>query len=481
MPTEQVPYRAPHLLIGGRWRRGAAQGQSAILNPATEEVLDALSHASASDLEDALEAVEWGFQVWRKVTAARRRDLMRTAVRRILERRHEIALALTLEQGKPLKQSLAEVDVACSMIDWYADQAIRIPGRLLQVPTEGADGEVRKEPVGPCLLMSPWNMPVVLASRKIAGALAAGCSCIVKPPEETPLSVAKVVECFVEAGLPDGVINLVFGVPGQVSGQLIASDVIRKVSFTGSVAVGRQIAAQAAAGLKRVTLELGGHAPVLVFDDAQVDGCVDMLVQAKFRNAGQLCHAPTRFLVQRGIYDRFVARFTDAAGALRLGDGLAEGVEVGPLANARRVESIAALVKRSLPHARLCTGGTRVDGKGYFYAPTVLSDAGPATAAMHEEPFGPLALITPFDHLDQAIALANSTRYGLASYAFTDSARIQRRLIADLHVGSIAFNNTLATMAEAPFGGVKDSGYGYESGDEGLEGYLGTKFVHRKY
>lgn len=476
-----MEYQAPMLHIAGKWRLGQAETCSQIINPATEEVIGQLSHASQHDLDDALKAAESGFEVWRATTAAQRRRIMLDALELIRLRRETIAVSLTLEQGKPITQARAEVDVACSMIEWYADEAIRVRGRILHVPTSGADGEVRKEPVGPCLLMSPWNMPVVLASRKIAGALAAGCSCIVKPPEETPLAVAKVVECFVEAGVPDGAINVVFGVPDVISSYLIASDTIRKISFTGSVAVGKHIASLAAGSLKKLTLELGGHAPVLIFDDADIDGCADLLVQAKYRNAGQLCHAPTRIFVARKSYGRFVDRFVDRTKSLVVGDGIEDQTQVGPMANRRRVDQVAGLVSRTLTKSSLCTGGERLDRKGFFYAPTVLRDVDPTADAMTEEPFGPVALIAPFDSEAQAFTLANATRYGLASYVFTDSARTQRAAIGQIRAGSVAINNTLATIAEAPFGGFGDSGYGYESGDEGLEGYLNTKFIHRKY
>jgi succinate-semialdehyde dehydrogenase/glutarate-semialdehyde dehydrogenase len=476
-----APYRAPRLLIGGEWRDGTADTRSAVVNPATEAVLDTLRHASAGDLDDALAAVERGFRTWRGVPAAERARILQRAVAGMRERREEIARTLTLEQGKPLQQARAEVDVAAGMVQWYAEQARRAYGRLVPSPTPDTDYEVRKEPVGPCLLLSPWNVPVILAARKIGGALAAGCSCIVKPPEETPAAVALMVECFVAAGVPPGAINLVFGVPQEVSARLIASDVIRKVSFTGSVGVGKQLASLAAGGLKRLTLELGGHAPVIVFDDMDVDACARQLVSAKFRNAGQLCHAPTRLFVQRGSYARFVDKFAAAAAQLRLGDGLDERTEMGPLANARRLHAIGELVDGTLPDATLVTGGKRAGAQGYFFAPTVFADVQPQARAMREEPFGPIALISSFDTPAQALELANATRYGLGAYVFTDSARLQRQMVEGLQVGSVAINSTVVTVAEAPFGGVRDSGYGYESGEEGIEGYLHSKFVHRTH
>lgn len=479
--TESPAYAAPRLLIGGQWRSGSAETRSLVVNPATEEVLDELGHASIRDLDDALASVARGFQIWRATPAATRQRVLLRGVDAMRARREEIARCLTLEQGKPLAQARAEVDVAADMVQWYAEQARRVYGRIVPSPVASTDYEVRKEPVGPCLLMSPWNVPVILAARKIGGALASGCACIVKPPEETPASVAKMVECFVGADLPPGVINLVFGVPQTVSEHLIASDVIRKISFTGSVGVGQQLARLAAPGLKRLTLELGGHSPVIVFDDADLEACVQQLVAAKFRNAGQLCHAPTRFFVQRQLYPRFVERFAALAAALRLGDGSDERSEMGPLANGRRLGAMSSLVEATARNATLVTGGAREGMRGYFFQPTVLADVAPQARAMQEEPFGPVALIREFDTPQEAVDLANATRYGLGSYVFTDSAKLQRRMIDALHVGSVAINSTVATVAEAPFGGVGDSGYGYESGEEGFEGYLHTKFVHRTY
>lgn len=481
MTLDAATYSAPKLFIGGTWRAGRGTTSSEVVDPATGRVLDTLGHASAEDLDDALHAADRGFNAWRSVPAAERQRILQAGIDAIRQRREDIARLLTLEQGKPLAQSRAEVDVATGMMQWYGEQARRIYGRIVPGTTALTDFEVRKEPVGPCLLLSPWNMPIVLAGRKIAGALAAGCSCIVKPPEETPAAVGLLVDCLAKAGLPAGAINLVFGVPSDVSERLIASDVIRKVSFTGSVSVGKHLAKLAAPGLKRLTLELGGHSPVVVFDDADISNCVQQLVTAKFRNAGQLCHAPTRFFVQRSVYPRFVESFAAAAAQLRLGNGLDEATQVGPLANVRRQRAISELVASTKPSATLVAGGSSVGDEGYFFQPTVFADVSPDASAMHEEPFGPVALIRSFDEPSQAIAWANSTRFGLGSYVFTDSAKLQRLMIDTLHVGSVAINSTVASVAEAPFGGVRDSGYGYESGEEGLEGYLHTKFVHRTY
>lgn len=481
MTTTAPDYRAPQLFIDGNWVSGSADTSSPVVNPATGQTLARLGHAAPADLDRALGAAERGFRVWRAVPAADRQRIMQRGIDAIRARREEIARCLTLEQGKPLSQARAEVDVAANMMQWYAEQARRAYGRIVPGSAANTDFEVRKEPVGPCLLLSPWNMPIVLAARKIAGALSAGCSCIVKPPEETPAAVAMVVDCLQAAELPAGAINLVFGVPSLVSEHLIASDVIRKVSFTGSLAVGQHLARLAASGMKRLTLELGGHSPVIVFDDVDLEDSVRQLVGAKFRNAGQLCHAPTRFFVQRGIYAAFVDRFADAASQLRLGDGLDENTQMGPLANARRQKAIGELVDATASRATLVAGGSTFGDRGYFFRPTVFADVEPGARAMHDEPFGPVALIQPFDAAADALKAANASRFGLASYVFTDSARHQRLMIDGLHVGAVGINSTVASVSEAPFGGVRDSGYGYESGEEGFEGYLHTKFVHRTY
>lgn len=475
------PYAAPQLYIAGRWRTGRGASSSPVIDPATGERLDTLSHASPQDLDDALAAVSTGHATWSGMPGAERQRILYTAVRNIRERAGQIAPLLTLEQGKPLAQSVMELQGAAAMVQWYAEQVRRAYGRIIEGPDSATDIEVRKGPVGPCLLLSPWNMPVLLAARKLGGALAAGCACILKPPEETPLAIAEVVRCFIDAGVPDGVINLVYGVPAEVSSRLIASDVIRKVSFTGSVAVGKHLAALAAPGLKRLTLELGGHAPVIVMPDADLDRAVEQLVLAKYRNAGQLCLAPTRFFVHGDIYARFVEQFAAQAASLKVGHGLDEGTQVGPMANERRMRAMESLMERDARSARVVTGGHRIGGQGCFFAPTVLADTTSATAAMRDEPFGPIALMTPVASVDEAIARANETRYGLAAYAYTDSAKWQKALIDGLDVGSIAINSTVTSMAEAPFGGTGDSGYGYESGDEGLESYLHTRTVHRSY
>jgi acyl-CoA reductase-like NAD-dependent aldehyde dehydrogenase len=369
------------------------------------------------------------------------------------------------------------VQVAAEMVKWYAEEARRVHGRLVPSRLPGATMEVRKVPVGPVLALSPWNYPVILTARKIGGALAAGCSVVVKAAEETPAAVAAMVDCL-QADLPPGVLQLVYGNPVEISGTLIASPVIRKVSFTGSVGVGRTIARLCADGFKRTTLELGGHAPVIIWADADLERFVPQLVAHKFRNAGQACLAPTRFLVHQAIEREFCDRFIAAAQALKVGNGMDAAVQMGPMISARRKTAMAPLVADALAQgAQLACGGAP-NGPGHFHLPTVLTHV-PATARiMVEEPFGPLAPVTAFDTLDTALAIANATPYGLAAYLLTDSRRIAQQVTDRLEVGAIAINNVAVSVPEAPFGGTKDSGIGSESGTEGMASFLETRTVH---
>jgi succinate-semialdehyde dehydrogenase / glutarate-semialdehyde dehydrogenase len=471
-------YAAPLLFIGGEWRRGRAFSSGPVIDPATGETMDRLSHASASDLDDALKASSHAFDLWSRTKPGRRAEIVIEAARLMRDRADAIAPLLTLEQGKPLPQARAEILAAADMVQWYGEQARRIYGRLVPSSLEGGELSVRHEPVGPCALFSPWNMPVLLASRKIGGALAAGCSAILKPAEETPAAIAEVVRCFIDAGLPHGTLNLVYGIPRDISQHLLTSSVIRKVSLTGSVGAGREIAQLASTNFVRTTLELGGYAPVLILPDADIERAVQMLVAAKFRNAGQLCLAPTRFLVHEAVYERFTTSFAEAAQKLRVGNGM-DAVDMGPLANARRRDAIVSLVDDAVGRgARAVAGGASLGQPGYFFQPTVLADVPDTARIRKEEPFGPVAIVDRFSDLDAAIASANATDFGLAGYAFTNSAYAQKKIIEGLKLGVLAFNNVAVSMAEAPFGGVKNSGYGRESGEEGLSEYLTVKTVH---
>lgn len=469
-------YRAPDLLINGQWRKGRHAMTMPIVNPATAAALDDLHLASSEDIALALQAAQSGFEAWRNVPAHERCARLEKGVARMRESIEHIATLLTLEQGKPLAEARAECAMAADLIKWYAEEARRTYGRIIPARLPHSSMQVHKQPVGPVAAFAPWNFPLVLSARKLGGALAAGCTIILKAAEETPASVAAMVDCL-QQELPEGALQLLFGVPAEISEQLIASPIIRKVSFTGSVPVGRHLAQLSAKHLKRITLELGGHAPVIVCADADIDKTVAMMVAHKFRNAGQACLAPTRFYVQRGIEKTFHDAFEAASHRLVLGDGMAQGTQMGPLANARRVAAVRDLIERSA-QAGAKVSQAKAPESGFFVPVTILSNVSPDTPVMTEEPFGPVATLTPFDDIDHAIALANASPYGLAGYLFTDSARAVHRVTERLEVGSLAINGMGVSVPEAPFGGVKDSGYGSESGIEGMEAFLETKFIH---
>ena len=487
MPDAQVIAQAPpfeanarlRLFIAGSWREGRGGADFVVRNPATAGEMRRLRLASAEDLALALEAAAKAFAHWRKTPALVRSDILREAARRLRGRIDAIAASITAEQGKVISEARGEVLQAIETIEWYAEVARRVYGRVIPSRSESTRMSVLRQPVGPVAAFTPWNFPVLTPARKIAASLAAGCSCIIKPAEETPSACLHLAWALQEAGLPEGVLSVVLGEPELVSRTLITSPMIRKVSFTGSTAVGRHLAALSAQGVKRLTMELGGHAPVLVLDDAEVEATAVLAAQAKSRNAGQVCVAPTRFHVQRGGYERFVEAFAATATALRIGDGAQAGTEMGPLANARRPAAIDRLVDDARAHgARVFQADAR-QGPGWYRPLSVVADATTSMAGMNEEPFGPLALIAPFDTLDEAIAQANRLPYGLAAYAFTNDARAMLRLSNEIETGMLAFNAFKVSTPEAPFGGVKDSGYGSEGGAEGLDAYLCTKFVHQ--
>ena len=474
---ESHAYRAPDLLINGQWREGRSAQRLPLFNPATGTQHAELALASLDDLNDSLTATAAAFDVWKRMPAQARCQAILAGVRRMRADVEQIALLLTLEQGKPLAEARAETLNAADLIEWYAQEAPRAYGRLIPGRQPDSSMAVHKQPVGPVAAFSPWNFPLVLSARKIGGALAAGCSIILKAAEETPASVAAMVRCLAQ-DLPPGTLQLVYGNPAEVSSVLIASPVIRKVSFTGSVAVGRHLASLAAQQVKPITLELGGHAPVIIWEDANLERAVAMLALHKFRNAGQACLSPTRFFVHRSLYARFTDAFAEACSRLRLGDGTDAATTMGPLTLQRRLDAVDALVTDAQARgARLVCGG-RVEREGWFYAPTILADVPAGAHVLQDEPFGPLATITAIDSLDEALTLANNTRYGLAGYLFSDSASVIHRVTEELEVGALAVNHIAVSVPEAPFGGVKDSGYGSESGTEGLAHYLKPKFVH---
>jgi acyl-CoA reductase-like NAD-dependent aldehyde dehydrogenase len=470
-------YTTPQLLIAGEWRVGRGTQPMVVHNPATGAEIGRFTGASVDDLAEVARAAAEGFAAWRQRTAHDRASILERGVTRLRQRAEEIATLLTLEQGKPLAESRTEVMVAAEIIKWYAEEGKRVHGRIVPSRVPGATMTVLKQPVGPVLALSPWNYPLILSSRKIGGALAAGCSVVLKGAEETPAAVATMIGCLLDE-LPAGALQLVFGQPAQISETLIRHEAIRKVTFTGSVEVGRQIARLAADGFKRTTLELGGHAPVIVWSDADLDRAVPMLVAHKFQNAGQACLAPTRFLVHRAGYGRFVDRFAGMARALRLGDGMDPQTQMGPLINARRKAAMAPLVEDAVARGARAIAGEQPGDEGSFYAPTVLANTPPDARVMTEEPFGPLAPVTPFDTLEEALAIANANPYGLAGYLFTDSARVRDICAQRLEVGALAVNNVAVSVPDAPFSGIKNSGIGAESGTEGMESFFFTRTVH---
>jgi succinate-semialdehyde dehydrogenase/glutarate-semialdehyde dehydrogenase len=466
------------LFIDGAWTDGAEGKSISVLNPATGEVGGSVAHASAEELERAAASAEKGFSEWRRCSAFERSKLLRRAADLLRGRVEMIARAMTLEEGKPLAEARAETLSAADVTDWFAEEARRTYGRVIPSRSPEVYQLIIKEPVGPVAAFSPWNFPVVLAVRKIAGALAAGCSVILKGPEEAPACCAALVGAFQDAGLPAGALNLLFGTPAQISEYLIPHPAIRKISFTGSTAVGKHLASLAGLHMKRATMELGGHAPVIVFKDADVVTAARSLVGLKYRNAGQVCIAPTRFLVQRDVYDRFAAEFIDAARNLKLGSGLDGATTMGPLANPRRVQAMERMVEDAVEHgAKIETGGCHVDAPGFFYSPTVLANTSTKARVRNEEPFGPVAILTPFEDFEDAIREANRLPYGLAAFAYTRSVRTATMAASAIESGMITINHHGFGLPEVPFGGMKDSGYGSESGPEAIDSYMLSKFV----
>lgn len=471
-------YQDVQLHIGGQWRAATGGRTLDVVNPATEEVIGTLAHASREDLDEALDAAAKGFAVWRKMVPYERSKLLRKAAELMRERADHIARLMTMEQGKPVGEAKVEIMGSADVIDWFAEEGRRAYGRIIPNRVPGVYQMSLREPVGVVAGFTPWNFPVSQAVRKISAALAAGCSFILKGPEETPASCAELVRVYVDAGVPAGVVQLVFGIPAEISEYLIPHPVVRKISFTGSTVVGKHLAALAGKHMKRATMELGGHAPSIVFDDANLDQAATILAANKFRNAGQVCVAPTRFIVQEGVYQPFLEKFVAKCEALKLGNGLDADTTMGPLANDRRVAAMEGLIADAVGKgAKIATGGKRAGNKGYFFEPTVLTDIPADARVLNEEPFGPLALFMPFKTFDDAIAEANRLPYGLAAYAYTSSTATATGLGAGIESGMIGINHHGLALPETPFGGVKDSGYGSEGGAEGLEPYLVTKFV----
>jgi succinate-semialdehyde dehydrogenase/glutarate-semialdehyde dehydrogenase len=468
------------LYIDGVWSDGSEGHSQEIFNPATGGVLGTVPHASPADLDRALEAAGRGFAVWRALSADERTAILHRAAGLLRERAQAIGTAMTLEQGKPLPEARGEVMRVAKLLDWDAEEGRRNYGRI--IPTD-ADTElsVIHEPIGPVAAFTPWNFPAGSPMRKLAAALGAGCSIVIKASEETPATACELVRCFEEASVPAGVINLVFGDPAEISEHLIASPVTRLVAFTGSVPVGKRLAGLAAEVMKPAIMELGGHAPVIVCADADPELAAARTAQSKFVNAGQVCTSPSRIFVHESIHDRFVAALAAQAEAVTVGDGLEDGVRMGPLANPRRLEAVGALVQDARARgASVVTGGARLDREGWFYAPTVLAGVPLDARVMREEPFGPVAPVISFAALDEALQVANCLPYGLAAYGFTQSADTAARLKHGLQAGILSINHCGGSVPEAPSGGVKESGYGREGGSEGLDGYLVTKRISHR-
>jgi succinate-semialdehyde dehydrogenase/glutarate-semialdehyde dehydrogenase len=475
--TSDHGYPAVRMYIAGEWCQGGTGRTAPIVNPATEKVIGEVPLATAADLDRALDAATEGFRTWRATPIARRSAILHAAADLITERAQDIGRIMAQEQGKPLREGTTEALRTADTLRWHIEDARRAYGRIIP-SAPGTVLTVRREPVGPVAAFVPWNFPVGGPNRKLSSALSAGCSIVIKASEETPGTAAALVACYADAGLPAGVLNLVFGEPAEVSAHLIPSPKIRLVAFTGSVPVGKLLAAQAGEVMKPTLMELGGHAPVIVCADADPVKSARKAAQAKFFNAGQVCTSPSRFFVHASIVEEFTAEFVKAAQEITVGDGLDADSTMGPLANERRLQAMETLVADAVERgAKVLTGGQRLSRDGYFYAPTVLTDVPADAKLMHEEPFGPLAPIVPFTDLDETLATANSLPYGLAAYGFTESAATAEKLSDALEAGILSINHCGGSVAEAPSGGVKESGYGREGGPETLDAYLITKRV----
>ena len=473
-----MTYPNVQLLINNEWRAARGEATIAVHNPADGSRIGSVARATIADLDDALAATAKGFEVWRNTPAIKRSEVMRAAAKLLRERTDAIANLMTLEQGKPLAESKGEIIMACDIIEWFAEEGRRVYGRLVSPRAMNVQQMVLKEPVGPVAAFTPWNFPINQVVRKMSAALATGCSIIVKAPEETPASPAELVRAFVDAGLPAGVVGLVYGDPAEISNYLIPHPIIRKITFTGSTPVGKQLAALAGSHMKRATMELGGHAPVIVAADANVAHAVKMIAGAKFRNAGQVCISPTRFLVEEPVREEFIAGFLKYVQGLKVGSGLEAGVGMGPLANPRRLAAMQQITEDAVQRgAKVAAGGERIGSTGNFFAPTLLLDAPLDSSVFNNEPFGPMAAVRSVKNLDEAITEANRLPFGLSAYAFTSSIKNAHQLSARVQTGMLWINQPAAPWPELPFGGVKDSGYGSEGGPEALEAYLVTKTV----
>jgi len=471
-------YEKLELLIDGEFSQGSSGVTEPVINPATGEILGQLPHASPADLDRAVEASAEGHKVWSNMTAYQRQDIMEKAARNIEDNMEAIASNLTREMGKPIAESRMEIGFVINAIRWYGEEGKRAYGRIVPSRVPGMRQMVFREPVGPCAAFVAWNFPGVNVIRKVAGALGAGNSIVIKASEETPGTCIAIARAFQDAGLPAGVLNCVFGVPAEVSERILASWIPRKVSFTGSIPVGKHLAKLSADTLKKCTMELGGHSPFIVFDDHDVDAAVAQAAMGKFRNAGQVCVSPTRFYIQENVFDEFTEKFAAKAAELNVGDGLVDGVQMGPLIESRRITWMNKLMDDARDHgAEVLTGGEVMEAESNFYAPTVLKNVSEEALMMNEEPFGPLAPCNSFKDFDEVVERSNRLPFALSGYAFTSDSAKAAAIASQVHAGTFAVNSLAVSSPETPFGGVNESGYGSEGGIEGLEAFQTTKFV----
>lgn len=471
-------YESLALYIDGEFLAGEGRKTQEITNPSTLDVLGHLPHASIADLDRALASAARAFETWRHSSPMLRSEILRKAGQLSRDRAQEIGRNVTLDQGKPLAEAVGEIMTCADHADWHAEECRRIYGRIVTPRNPQVRQMVLREPIGVCAAFTPWNFPYNQAIRKICAAIGAGCTIILKGPEDSPSAVMAIARIFHDAGLPPGVLNIVWGVPAEISDYLIRSPIVRKVSFTGSVPVGKHLAALAGAHMKPATMELGGHSPVLVFDDADIDRAAQQLARFKIRNAGQVCISPTRFYIHENVYDQFLEVFVNTLKTIKVGDGLDPETQMGPLAHERRVTTMNTFLENAIKlGGKLQLGGEPVNGKGHFFSPTVVTDLPEHAMLMTEEPFGPVAPIVRFSDTDDVIKRANSLPFGLSSYVFTNSLHTATNVSNALEAGMVNINHFGSALPETPFGGVKDSGIGSEGGSETFDGYLVTKFV----
>ena len=477
-----MAYEKLELLINGKWRQGSDNKAEPVYNPATSETIGDLPHASKADLDEALESNAEAFKSWRNEAPLNRQKIIENACRILESRSNEVAENLTKEMGKPLAEAKGELVIGLDVLRWYGEEGKRAYGRIVPSRMPGMSQTVLKDPIGPVIAFVAWNFPVMNVVRKVGGALAAGCTITIKPSEETPGTAIAIGRALMEAGLPAGVLNIVFGVPSEVSEHLCSSSIPRKLSFTGSIPVGKHLQKLAAENMIRCTMELGGHSPLMVFNDTDIAAAAKISVAGKFRNAGQVCVSPTRFLVQDSVKDQFIKAVLDETNKIKVGNGLEDGIVMGPLIADRRIEIMDSFVKDAVDSgAELNLGGHRLNRDGSFYAPTVLSNVSDNAKIMNEEPFGPLLPIDSFKSVDEVIDRANRLEFGLASYAFTNDPKIVNALKSEIQAGLLAVNSTAVSTPETPFGGIKHSGYGSEGGVEGLDAFLVTRFISEIY